>query len=43
MTAHVRGPRAKVAMMSLAVTYEKLAVREEQRELGEKLARYRDY
>jgi hypothetical protein len=43
MTDHVRGPRAKVAMMVLAVNYEMLAVRAEQRELAEKLARYKDY
>jgi len=38
----VRGPSAKVAMMSLAVSYEMLAVRAEQRELAEKLARRKD-
>ena len=39
---HVRGPSAKVAMMSLAVSYEMLAVRAAMRELAEKLARYKD-
>jgi hypothetical protein len=43
MTDHMRGPRAKVAMMILAMNYEMLAVRAEQRELAEKLARYKDY
>ena len=43
MTDRMRGPRAKVAMMVLAANYEMLAVRAEQRELGEKLARYKDY
>lgn len=42
MTDHVRGPGAKVAMMSLAVSYEMLAVRIATRELAAKLARYRD-
>jgi len=42
-TDHMRGPRAKVAMMILAVNYEMIAVRAEQRELAEKLARYKDY
>jgi hypothetical protein len=31
MTDYLRGPRAKVAMMALAVSYEMLAVRAEQR------------
>ncbi len=43
MTDRMRGPRAKVAMMILAVNYEMLAMRAEQRELAEKLARYKDY
>jgi hypothetical protein len=43
MTDRMRGPRAKVAMMTLAVKYEMLAVRTEQRELAAKLARYKDY
>ena len=43
MTDRVRGPSAKVAMMKLAVSYEMIAVRAEQRELAEKLARYKDY
>lgn len=43
MTGRMRGPRAKVAMMKLAVSYEMIAVRAEQRELAEKLARYKDY
>lgn len=43
MTDRMRGPRAKVAMMILAVNYEMIAVRAEQRELAEKLARYKDY
>ena len=43
MTDRMRGPRAKVAMMGLAVKYEMLAMRAEQRELAEKLARYKDY
>lgn len=42
MVAHLRGPHAKVAMMKLAVSYEMMAVRAEQRELGEKLQRDRD-
>ena len=42
ITDHVRGQRAKVSMMGLAVTYEMLAVRAQMRELAEKLARYRD-
>jgi hypothetical protein len=43
MIDRMRGPRAKVAMMILAVNYEMLAVRAEQRELAEKLARYKEY
>ncbi len=35
----VPGPRAKVAMMRLAMTYEMLGVRAAQREIAEKLAR----
>lgn len=42
MTDHMRGPRAKVSMMALAVNYEMLAVRAEQRELAEKVARRKD-
>jgi hypothetical protein len=43
MTDQLRGQSAKVAMMILAVEYEMLAVRAEQREVAEKLARYKDY
>lgn len=43
MTVRLRGSRAKVAMMVLAMEYEMLAVRAEQREATEKLARYRDF
>ncbi len=43
MTDHMRGPRAKVAMMVLAVNYEMLAVRARQRELRERPARDKDY
>jgi hypothetical protein len=43
MCDHMRGSSAKVAMMKLAVMYEMLAVRAEQRELAEKLAGYKDY
>jgi hypothetical protein len=42
MTDRMRGPRAKIAMMKMAVQYEMLAVRARQRELAAKLARYRD-
>jgi hypothetical protein len=42
MTDHLRGPRAKVAMMSLAVSYEMLAVRAQMREIAKKLARHQD-
>lgn len=37
----LRGSRAKVAMMILAMEYEMLAVRAEQRELAQKPARHR--
>ena len=42
MTDRLRGVRAKVAMMILAMEYEMLAVRAEQRELAQKPARHRD-
>lgn len=42
MTDRLRGARAKVAMMILAMEYEMLAVRAQQRELAQKLARHRD-
>ncbi len=42
MAYHMPGPRAKVAMMDLAVSYEMLATRAAMRELAEKLARHKD-
>jgi hypothetical protein len=42
MTDHVRGPSAKVGMMSLVVSYEMLAVRAQMRELAEKLSKHQD-
>ena len=42
MTDRMRGPRAKVAMMILAVNYEMLAVRAQMRELAEKLSKQQD-
>ena len=42
MTDHVRSAGAKVAMMKLAVNYEMLAVRAEQRELARKPSRQKD-
>ena len=42
MAYHMRGPHAKVAMMSVAVAYERLALQAEQRELAEKLERHKD-
>ena len=42
MTDRVRGQRAKVAMMILAVNYEMLAVQVETRQLAEKLAKHQD-
>ena len=41
MTDQLRGSRAKVAIMILAMEYEMLAVRAEQRELAQKPARQR--
>ena len=42
MTDHLRGPRTKVAMMALAVSYEMLAVRAQMREIAKKQARHQD-
>ncbi len=42
MTDRMRGSRAKVAMMNLAVSYEMLAVRAEMRELAEKPTKHQD-
>ena len=41
MAVQLRGPRAKVAMMNLAVSYEMLAVRAQMRELAGKIASIR--